>query len=111
MQRLSLHMVKYVSSLMSVRASGVVSPKFGGSKIFDFRRVTVFCLGHRFSKHKMNGHAKTLGGPWLHGPPGYVCGTYSTCLPSVGKTTNIHKTDKGNYFWFLMSRGASLLSG
>jgi len=31
-------------------------------KIFDFRRATVFCLGHRFSKPKMIEYAKNVGG-------------------------------------------------
>jgi len=30
--------------------------------MFDFMRAAVFCLGHRFSKHKMTGYAKNLGG-------------------------------------------------
>jgi len=40
--------------------------------MFDFRRATIFCLGHRFSKHKITRCAKSLGGmaPWA--PPGYV---------------------------------------
>jgi len=27
--------------------------KFVGAKMFDFRRITLFCLGYRLSKHKM----------------------------------------------------------
>jgi len=41
-------------------ASGVASPKIWGgaknlrgAKMFDFRRITLFCLEKRFSKHKM----------------------------------------------------------
>jgi len=29
--------------------------------MFDFRQATVFCLGYRLSKHKMNRYAKNLG--------------------------------------------------
>jgi len=34
--------------------------------MFDFRRATVVCSGHRFLKHKMAAYAKNLGrqGPW-----------------------------------------------
>jgi len=45
-----------------------------GAKIVDFRRVTVFCLGYRLSKHNMTRYAKNLGGMG-HGPlgtPGYA---------------------------------------
>jgi len=54
---------------VSVEASGVVSSQIvGGQKIwevkmFDCRRATLFCLGHRFSKHKMTRYAACP--PWL----------------------------------------------
>jgi len=47
--------------------SVVVSPKilggknFGGSKMFDFRRATLFCVRYRLSKHKMTRYSKNLG--------------------------------------------------
>ena len=37
----------------------------GGAKMFDFRRITLFCLEKRFSKNKMTIFSKNLGG---HGP-------------------------------------------
>jgi len=37
---------------------------FGGSKMFDFRRITLFCLEKRLSKHKMTMFSKHFGGPW-----------------------------------------------
>jgi len=39
--------------------------------MFDFRLATVFCLGHRLSKHKMTRYFKNLVGmvPW--DPTGY----------------------------------------
>jgi len=37
--------------------------------MFDLRRATVFGLGHRFSKHKMTGYAKDLGGMAPRLPP------------------------------------------
>ena len=39
---------------------------FLGAKMFDFRRVRVFCLGCRLPKHEMTIHAKNSGGmaPW-----------------------------------------------
>jgi len=41
--------------------------KFWGAQMFDFRQVTVFCLGHYISKHKTTGYAKTFLGEWLPG--------------------------------------------
>jgi len=35
---------------------------FGEDKMFDFRRITPFCLGNRFSKDKMTIYVKNLGG-------------------------------------------------
>ena len=43
--------------------------KLGGGKMFDFRRITLFCLVKRFSKHKMTICSKNWGGL---GPPGYA---------------------------------------
>jgi len=41
-----------------------------GAKIFDFRRITLFCLEKRLSKH--NEYFQNIGGPWpLWSPPGY----------------------------------------
>jgi len=62
-----------LSELSSVvRHSSVASPKFwegpkqfGEDKMFDFRRITRFCLGYRVSKHKMTAASKHTGG---HGP-------------------------------------------
>jgi len=49
--------------------SGVASQKFGGgdkqfggAKMFYFRRITLFCLEKRLSKHKMSMFSKNLGG-------------------------------------------------
>jgi len=33
----------------------------GGTKMFEFKRTTVFYFGGRFSKHKMTRYAKNLG--------------------------------------------------
>ena len=49
---------------------------FGGTKSFDFKRATVFCLGHRLSKHIMTRYASNLGG-WP--TPGYAFTKYITC--------------------------------
>jgi len=37
--------------------------EFGGGKMFDFRRITLFCLEKRLSKHKMTIFSKNVGGP------------------------------------------------
>jgi len=42
--------------------SGVGSPKLRGGKMFDFRRITLFCLKKRLSKHKKTTCSKNLGG-------------------------------------------------
>jgi len=43
--------------------------------MFDFGRITLFCLGKRLSKHKMTIFSKTLGGAWPLWPsPGYAYG-------------------------------------
>jgi len=41
--------------------------------MFDFRRITLFCLEKRLSKHKLTIFSKNLGVPWLlWPPPGYA---------------------------------------
>jgi len=45
--------------------SRVASPKFWRTKDFDFRQVTVFCLGNCLSKHKMTKYVRNF---WGHGP-------------------------------------------
>ena len=34
---------------------------FGGGEMFDFRRITLFCLENRLSKHKMTIFSKNFG--------------------------------------------------
>ena len=45
--------------------TGVASPKIFWGKMFDFMRITQFCLENRLSKHKMTIFSKNLRG---HGP-------------------------------------------
>jgi len=54
------YLLGYAKVLQEV--SSVASPKFWGSKYFDFTRATVFCLEHRFSKHKTTRYARNSGG-------------------------------------------------
>jgi len=42
--------------------------------MFDFRRITLFCLEKRLSKHKMTIFSKNCGDHGTFGPPGYVYG-------------------------------------
>ena len=80
----SYHLVQEVISLEMVvgpferevlthESSGVprpktwVQPKNLGGKVFDFRRITLFCWENRLSKHKITIFYKNLGG---HGPFG-----------------------------------------
>jgi len=46
--------------------------QFGGSKIFNFRLATVFCLEYRLSKYKTTGYFQKLGRHGSLGPPGYA---------------------------------------
>jgi len=43
-------------------------------KMFDFRRITLFCSEKRLSKHKMIIFSKNLGGYDPFDPPGYAYG-------------------------------------
>jgi len=58
--------------------------------MFDFRRITIFCLGLRLSKHKMTISFKNLWGSWP--PPGYVYGP--GCLGLITK-------NRVKSLWFL----------
>jgi len=40
--------------------------------MFDFRRITLFCLEKRLSRHKMTIFSKILGGYGPSSPPGYA---------------------------------------
>jgi len=61
--------------------SSVVSPKFGGtknlvgSKVFDLRRITLFCLWYRLSKHKWLYVLKIFWGTW---PPRPLSNAYAS---------------------------------
>jgi len=57
-------LVIILAKLSCCPTSGVASPKiwgdkkFRGGKMFDFRRITLFCLEKRLSKHKMTMFSK-----------------------------------------------------
>jgi len=52
----------FMSQPRGVTSQTFMGPKtLGWAKMFDFRRTTVFCLGHLFSKQKMTGYTKTMG--------------------------------------------------
>jgi len=53
-------------------AAALPAQKFGGAKMFDFRRVRLFCLEKRLSKHKMTVFSKNLGGYGSFAPPSYA---------------------------------------
>jgi len=62
-------------------------PKNWGGKMRDFRRITLFCLEKRFSKHKMTIFSKTFfvghgpfRSPWLRLWSQVVCGANYGCL-------------------------------
>jgi len=62
--------------------------KIWGAKMLDFRRITLFCLEKRFSKHKITFFSKNWGG---HGPfpPGYAYGHTPISIILVTKLTGI----------------------
>ena len=45
---------------------------FGGAKMFDFRRITLFCLEKRLSKHKMTIFSKNWGWHGFFRPPPWL---------------------------------------
>jgi len=49
--------------------SSVASPNIWGDNMFGFRRITLFCLEKRLSKHKMTIFSKNLGGLVPFVPP------------------------------------------
>jgi len=66
--------------------SDVASPKIlGRGKMFDFRRIILFCLAKRLSKHKMTIYSKNFGnGPWpLCPPPGSTCDHKTNSILSI----------------------------
>ena len=74
-----------------VCSSGVASPKlFLGGKVYDFRRITLFCLEKRLSKHKMTIFSKIFfGGNGPFGPPlatPMVCSKTSHSVSAHSKT-------------------------
>jgi len=61
---------KRTSVRLPYRVAGVGQPKFWeGAKYFDFKWATVFCLGHRLSKHKMTRYTRNLGDMATLPPP------------------------------------------
>ena len=71
--------------------------------MFDFKRAIVFCLGYRFSKHRMIKDAKILGchSPWA--PPGYAYGSQQNCLNfqvNAGKNRKPEAKSKLHFFTF-----------
>jgi len=59
---------------------------FGGSKMYDFRRITLFCLENRLSKQKMTIFQKFWGG-MVPLPPGNAYAPVpASFFPSSAKT-------------------------
>jgi len=48
--------------------------------MYDFRRITLFCLEKRILMRKMTIFSKILGGPWLLCPIGYDYETHIECI-------------------------------
>jgi len=58
-------------------------PKILGREMFDFRRITLFCLEKRLSKHKMTIFSKIWGGMALLAPLTTPMRCFSVCVSSV----------------------------
>ena len=69
-------------------------PKNVGGKMFDFRRITLFCLEKCLSKHKMTIFSENLGGPW----PLWLPLATPTALPSLCRHTYVQCD------WFLWAQ-------
>jgi len=69
--------------------------KLGEAKMFDFRRITIFCLECRLSKHKMTRYVKNVGGrghPWLRLWTVYIREPYA-CGPCISvNRTPVNRT-------------------
>jgi len=59
--------IKQFKPYSSVRSQpkNLVGQKIGGTQMCDFRRITLFCLEKRFSKHRITIISNNLG---RHGP-------------------------------------------
>ena len=84
------------------QSSGVPSPniwglqKIWGAKMFDFRRISLFCMEKRLSKHKMTIFSKNLGGPWpLLLPPGYAYASEQLTTAKWGCANVLSNTSSG----------------
>jgi len=70
--------------------------KFGGVKMFDFRRITLFCLEKRLFKAQNGYIFKKIGGHGPSGPPGYACDSQRNL--SVIRKTQFQKTNIATSF-------------
>jgi len=76
-----------------LETSGVASPEILGGKMFDFRRITLFCLEKHLSKHKMTIFSKNLGRAWPLRPPTWLrlcsrqCGSFATKLSMIATSS------------------------
>ena len=78
--------------------------KFWGAKVLDFRRITLFCLEKRLSKHKMTVFSKHLGcwgvmAPFA--PPGYACVLWSATFFAMGRCSHIDTKFRMQQDWAL----------
>jgi len=63
----------HIEKFIATKGSGVASPNIlRRGKMFGFRRITLFCLEKRVSKHKMTIFSKNLGGMAPLALPGYA---------------------------------------
>jgi len=56
--------------------------------MFDFRRITLFCLEKRLSKHKMTVFSKNFGGHGPFAPLDYAYGHCPVALPGYAPCGN-----------------------
>jgi len=70
--------------------------------MFDFRRITLFCLGCRLSKHKMTIFSKNLADPSPRRPPGYACAAGATNFSQTFFLTENHAVIRHQMLYHLL---------
>jgi len=73
----ALSLLSYLSSQVSMQLNSISvanpkiweGPKILGAKVFDFWRITPFCMGYRLSKHKTTICSENLVGTCPFRPP------------------------------------------
>ena len=99
------------------KPSVIASPKIWRAKMFDFKRITLFCLEKRLSKHKMT-FSKNFGGAMVPLPPPLVTPMHIAVSTSHGCSQDFFQERfnwscsnlRGNFGYLFMVSAIKLLS-